>query len=79
MGAGFARRRLPRGSAHPRASQPQPYLDEARLGRYRESYRYLSYLADERGHGANQERPGADRPDLVDAVLAADAEWLEGG
>ena len=56
-----------------------PTLDDTRLRRYRESYRYLSYLADERGHPANQERPGADRPDLVKAVLAADAVWLGGG
>ena len=52
-------------------------LDDARLAQYRDSYRFLSYLADERGHPASQDRPGADRPDLVETLLAADAAWLD--
>lgn len=54
------------------------FIDRARLARYRESYRYLSYVLEEGGKTARPDLPGADRPDLVDALFAAEQAWLKG-
>jgi hypothetical protein len=53
-------------------------LDEARLGRYRPSYRFLSYVLEEAGKTPRPDRAGVDRPDLIEALHKADEAWLIG-
>ena len=42
-----------------------PRLDVARMGQYRQSCRYLSYLMSERGHEIRATLPGMDLPETV--------------
>ncbi len=53
-----------------------PIFDPARLAAYRRSYRFLSYVLEEGGKTPRPDLAGADRPDLTDAMLAAEAAWL---
>jgi hypothetical protein len=55
-----------------------PALDTARLARYRESYNYQCYYREAQGKTALHDRPGLDRPDLVDRLVQADEKWLAG-
>jgi hypothetical protein len=55
-----------------------PPLDRARLDGYRPSLRFLSYLLEESGKTPRSDLAGIDRPDLVDAMLAAETDWLAG-
>ncbi len=56
-----------------------PAIDEARLGGYRKSYRFLSYMLDGRGLAPRDDLPGVDRPDRVEQLLAGEDLWLSGG
>jgi hypothetical protein len=51
-------------------------LDRDRLAAYRPSYRFLSYVLEEAGKVARQDRAGIDRPDLIEKLHAADEAWL---
>lgn len=53
-------------------------IDDAELGAYRTSYRYLSLSRGARGQVPDQTLPGVDRPDLVQALTEADEAWLCG-
>ena len=53
-----------------------PALDATRLAGYRPSLRFLSYLLEEGGKTPRADLAGIDRPDLVEAFLAADRSWL---
>ncbi|MDB5432942.1 MAG: Bile acid 7-alpha dehydratase BaiE [Caulobacter sp.] len=55
-----------------------PVFDAARLAGYRQSYRFLSYVLVESGKTPRPDLAGADRPDLTEAMLAAEAAWLAG-
>ncbi len=54
-----------------------PELDEARLASYRPSYRYTAYMLTELGLSPRDDLPGADRPETVTALRAAEQRWLE--
>jgi hypothetical protein len=56
-----------------------PAIDATRLAGYRPSLRFLSYLLVESGKTPRPDLAGIDRPDLVDALWAADQAWLAGG
>jgi hypothetical protein len=56
-----------------------PVIDEARLSRYRPSYRFLSYMLEDRGLPVRDDLAGVDRPDTVETVLKAERIWLEKG
>lgn len=53
-------------------------IDRERVAPYRPSYRMLSYWVSETQgeEGVRHDLPGIDRPDLVDALHAANEEWL---
>jgi hypothetical protein len=55
-----------------------PKLDEQRLAGYRPSYSFQSYHREQEGNIAFADRPGADRPDLVERLEVADQRWLAG-
>ncbi len=55
-----------------------PKLDERRLAGYRPSYNFQCYHREQEGNTAFADRPGSDRPDLVEALEAADRAWLSG-
>ena len=55
-----------------------PKLDERRLAGYRPSYNFQCYHREQEGNTAFNDRPGTDRPDLVEALEAADQAWLSG-
>jgi len=54
-------------------------LDPVRLARYRPSYRHLSYVLETTGRKPLDDLAGIDRPDLVEALRAAERAWLEQG
>lgn len=54
-------------------------LDRGRLGAYRPSYRFLSYLLAERGNTPSPDLAGSDRPEAVAALLAEEDAWLAEG
>jgi hypothetical protein len=56
-----------------------PRIDQTRLAGYRHSLRFLSYLLVESGKTPRPDLAGIDRPDLVEALWAADQAWLAGG
>ncbi len=51
-------------------------LDPNRLNRYRESYRYLSYILTASGRPCYDDLPGVDRPETVAAVRASARAWM---
>lgn len=55
-----------------------PALDEAELGRYRPSYRYLSYILARSPNPPSSDLPGIDRPETVAALRDGETGWLEG-
>lgn len=55
-----------------------PKLDEQRLARYRPSYNFQCYHREQEGSVAFADRPGTDRPDLIEVLEAADRQWLSG-
>jgi len=55
-----------------------PVLDAARLAGYRPSLRFLSYLLEEGGKTPRADLAGIDRPDLVEAILGGEQQWLRG-
>jgi hypothetical protein len=55
-----------------------PELDEARLATYRSSYDFQCYHREQEGNTPFANRPGLDRPDLVEALEQADRSWLAG-
>jgi hypothetical protein len=55
-----------------------PKLDEQRLAGYRSSYNFQCYHREQEGNTPFSDRPGLDRPDLVEALKSADRAWLSG-
>jgi hypothetical protein len=55
-----------------------PALDTQRLAGYRQSYHYQCYYREDQGKVPFFDRPGLDRPDLVDNLVKADETWLGG-
>ena len=55
-----------------------PKLDEQRLAGYRSSYNFQCYHREQQGSTPFADRPGLDRPDLVEALDSADRAWLDG-
>jgi SnoaL-like domain len=55
-----------------------PKLDERRLAGYRPSYNFQCYHREQEGNTAFSDRPGTDRPDLVEVLESADRVWLSG-
>jgi hypothetical protein len=55
-----------------------PVFDAERLESYRPSYRFLSYVLEEGGKTPRPDLAGADRPHLIDVMLAEEAGWLGG-
>lgn len=55
-----------------------PQLDLQRLAGYRRSYNFQCYHREQEGNVAFSDRPGTDRPDLVEPLEAADRAWLSG-
>lgn len=53
-------------------------VDPGALAVLRHSYRFLAYTRSLDGIAVSQDLLGVDRPDEVNAVYAAVAEWLEG-
>ena len=53
-----------------------PKIDAARLGRYRPSYRHLSYLHEATGRAMRNDLPGVDQPETVTALRASNQAWL---
>jgi hypothetical protein len=54
------------------------HLDPARLAAGRASYRHQAYMADFHGYPRNNELPGDDRRDLVQAFYDEAEAWLAG-
>lgn len=55
-----------------------PEIDAELLASLRRSYDYQSYFRVQQGKPVNQDRPGLDRPDLVERFFAAEERWLAG-
>lgn len=55
-----------------------PQLDLDRLHSFRPSYRYLSYYRAQMGHRPHMDRPGVDRPELIERLVREDESWLAG-
>lgn len=55
-----------------------PTLDKAKLASFRPSYKYLCYMLTERGLPARNDLAGVDRPDLVNALIKGEEDWLRG-
>lgn len=53
-------------------------VDPGALAALRHSYRFLAYTRSLDGIAVSQDLLGVDRPDEVNAIYAAVAEWLEG-
>lgn len=53
-----------------------PRLDEAKLTRFRLSYRYAAYHSAEAGVEISDDMAGTDRPDTVTALRAGEERWL---
>ena len=51
-------------------------IDEKKLASFRISYRYLSYVLTANGRPVRDDLPGMDRPEIVDALRAAERQWL---
>lgn len=60
----------------PRAPTAVPLLDTRLLASFRPTYRHLSYALATSGHPISNDLPGVDRPDLVEAMIAAEHSWL---
>ena len=52
-------------------------VDETKLAGFRPSYRYLSYVLTADGQPARDDLPGVDRPETVEALRAAERQWLD--
>lgn len=60
----------------------QLQVDGDKLASFRTSYRSLSYIQYASGlahYSPRDDLPGVDRPDLVDALIATEQEWLRNG
>jgi hypothetical protein len=55
-----------------------PPIDAERLATFRASYAFQAYFRAQEGKQVNADRPGLDRPDLVERFLDAEAAWLGG-
>jgi hypothetical protein len=55
-----------------------PRLDLDRLATYRRSYDFQAYHRAQSGHTVHHDRPGVDRPDLMERLVEADRQWLSG-
>ncbi len=52
-------------------------LDQAELATYRESYRFLTATLKYLGRDPKNDLPGVDRPETVQALRAAETQWLQ--
>lgn len=52
-------------------------VDVDLLGRCRSSYCFTQYWSNQAGWGDHPDRPGVDRPDLMDAVYRANRTWVD--
>lgn len=55
-----------------------PAIDAARLATFRGSYAFQAYFRAQEGKPVHHDRPGLDRPDLVDRFRDAEDGWLAG-
>ena len=53
-----------------------PRIDPELLGKYRPSYRCLSYMLVARGLPARDDQPGMDKPETVQSLIEAEEAWL---
>lgn len=53
-----------------------PQIDQATLDKLRPSYRYLSYLLNQKGQATRDDLPGMDRPETFSKLADADDAWL---
>lgn len=53
-----------------------PAIDAEKLASFRASYNYQSYYRAAQGYVPFDDRPGLDRPELVDDLVATDLAWL---
>ena len=66
-----------RDTLTPAVPGEQLKLDLGRLRGYRSSYRCLSYVLEYKGYGVDQDLPGDDRPDQVEAIYGEVFSWLK--
>ncbi|WP_214102620.1 nuclear transport factor 2 family protein [Acrocarpospora catenulata] len=55
-----------------------PAIDTAKLATFRASYAFQAYFRAQQGKPVNDDRPGLDRPDLVERFHDAEDRWLAG-
>ena len=53
-------------------------IDPAKLASYRSSYRFMSYVPEERGTKMRDDLPGIDRPEAIAQLYSRNAAWLKG-
>jgi hypothetical protein len=53
-----------------------PAIDVEKLSSFRLSYNYQSYYRAAQGHVPFDDRPGIDRPELVNELVSSDLAWL---
>jgi hypothetical protein len=66
-----------RDHAFPNVPGEQLKVDRDRLATCRPSYCFTQYWSNQAGWGDHPDRPGVDRPDLMDAVYRANHEWVD--
>ncbi len=54
-----------------------PEVDTDALSQFRDSYKCLSYVLHSAGYDINNELPGIDRPDTIEAIFKNLNTWLE--
>ncbi|WP_194956925.1 nuclear transport factor 2 family protein [Nocardiopsis kunsanensis] len=62
----------------PEYPQERISVDRDLLGTCRRSYQYTHYWSIQAGWGDHPDRPGVDRPELMDEVYRSNREWLYG-
>jgi hypothetical protein len=53
-------------------------IDPAKLASYRASYRFMSYVQEERGTKMRDDLPGIDRPEAIAQLYSRNTAWLKG-
>ena len=62
----------------PRDPGRPPLLDQSALTKFRPAYKYLSYILSQSGHAPRTDLPGADQPESLKQLQAAELAWLAG-